>query len=464
MKFEVKQIIPALISLVIFFVLCQFRTLPVSQFWLGYRMLYVYTSEVNESDINTILEKNGCSDVVSSVNQRIPALSSVAPVQAQSESSYLYARNRFFTDKSERAKVFYVPEEQSLELEKSIRELSAFQGTFAGTDGKTSFPWVAPFIFIVFFLMLLFFSKKKLLYASGGFFFLVFVLCRPLYTVSSASCLYVFALFLFHRFWLRKNFLKTALNSPYIFLLAIAPFPLLLISSPSLALFYGLSLLGSFSMLRLYYLFEESQESEYSFRPVYIRSARMIPAVGHLGIRLMGFLVTFLLLIFVARSFFSSHSSLSESSSLPSLPAPVARSSSELVGFKDFVDWSWNTVTFPFRKIGSSFDSHPQEGETVSVTDYVEKDGKMMSVVTPLYVFNSEFRENIYKSVEKLDYPAVEKLLLKQGRNASFGYANGGRASSSERFSIPLLLVMIALPFVLGINYILGRKRYGLSI
>ncbi len=74
MKFEVKQIIPALISLVIFFVLCQFRTLPVSQFWLGYRMLYVYTSEVNESDINTILEKNGCSDVVSSVNQRIPAL------------------------------------------------------------------------------------------------------------------------------------------------------------------------------------------------------------------------------------------------------------------------------------------------------------------------------------------------------------------------------------------------------
>ena len=54
--------------------------------------------------------------------------------------------------------------------------------------------------------------------------------------------------------------------------------------------------------------------------------------------------------------------------------------------------------------------------------------------------------------------------MLKQGKNASFGYAKSALSSSSERFGILLLLIFIAIPFTLGIYYILGRKRYGLSI
>ena len=79
-------------------------------------------------------------------------------------------------------------------------------------------------------------------------------------------------------------------------------------------------------------------------------------------------------------------------------------------------------------------------------------------------MFNSDFRDSVYKLVEKLDYPAVEKLMLRQGKNASFAYTKKASVSAAERFALILLVVFITVTASLGINYIVGRKRYGLSI
>ena len=190
----------------------------------------------------------------------------------------------------------------------------------------------------------------------------------------------------------------------------------------------------------------------------------MLPVVGHLGIRLLGTLLITVIAIFLVFVFSGNVRGFSGSSSMPSLPSPVSRSESELVRLNDFVNWTWNTVTFPYKKIGDDDNAQPQEGNAVFITDYIEENGKIVPVQSPAYIFNNDFREGVYKSIEKLDYPAIEKLMLRQGKNASFGYAKNASVSTSERFGSVLILVLIAVPFALGIYYILGRKRYGLSI
>lgn len=464
-----KKLISAILAFFSLFLLVGFRSVPVSQFWKGYRILYVYSDALGESDILTILEKNGCSSVISYEKQRIPVLSPIAPVQVQDTSSYLYRRNDFFSDKNHRAIVFYVPEGETSALNRAIRELSAFQGTVAGTDGKSSFPWISPIIVLGFFLILLYFSKKRLLFSFGAGFFMVLAFSRPLYTVSASSCLFIFAFFLFHRLWSRQDFLKITLNSPYVILFSVFPPLVLLLSSPVNALFYAVAFLGAVSSVFFYHYMEVEKEknSLYSFQPVFIRSARMIPLVGRSGFRLLLLLVSFVILVFVAFNLSGNFSSSAASASMPSLPAPVPHSQGELVGLKDFIGWTWNTVTFPYRKIGSkpSENEFPAEGEVVSITDYTEDSGKIVPSSTTAYAFNSEFRENVYKSIEGLDYPALEKLLLRQGKNASFGYArSASSSSSSEKFGSVLLVVLIALPLSFAVYYILKRRRYGLGV
>lgn len=464
MNLNPKKLIPFLVSLLVFFVLCQFRSVPVSQFWKGYQMLYVYTDTLSESDILTVLEKNGCSSVVSYGSQRVPLVSQLTPVQAQEPSSYLYKRADFFMDKNHSAMVFYIPEDQSAQLERGIREISAFQGTRAGTDGKSSFPWLAPLISLCLFGLLLCFSKKKLLFVCGSFFFVLLSFCRPLFTVSAAVSLYLFAFFIFHRIWMRRDFIRTALNSLYVPIFALSPVLVLIVSSPLNSVFYILALFGSASLVMIYETVEQKIEERYSFQPVLIRSSRMIPVMGRLGFRLLTALLLSLLITLLCFKFLGNVSSFSNSSSMPALPSPVGRSEGELVKLSDFVNWSWNTVTFPYKKIGENMSSEPEEGEVVSIKDYQESNGKIVAVTTPAFVFNSEFRESVYKSLDKLDYPALEKMMLSQGKNTNFGYAKNATSSSAERFGSLLLLVFITVTVALGIYYILGRKRYGLSI
>lgn len=464
MKVEPKKIIPLLVSLFAFFMLFQFRSLPMSQFWKGYRVLYVYSDDLGDGDVLTILEKNGCSSVVSSETQRIPIVSQLSPVQTQNPDSYLFRRSAFFMDKNHRASVFYVPDSQTTQLDRALRELSAFKSTKAGTDGKSSFPWLAPLICLAFFLILLFFSSERILFSIGTFFFILFAFCRPMFTVSAASSLYFFAFFLAHRLWGRKNSIKTVLNSPSVLLFALSPLLVLFLSSPLNGLFYILSILGSASAIYLYAQFEQKREGLYSFKPVYIRSARMIPVIGRLGIRLLGGLLIVLLLITLSFRLAGNVSSLSVSASMPSLPSPTSQADSSLTQISDFMAWAWSSLTFPYRKISDETEIIPHEGDVVSITDYQEVDGKINSVQTNAFVYNSEFRDSVLKAVDKLDYPALENMMLKQGKNARFGYAKKASAASSERFGMLLLLVFIAIPAAIGISYILGRKRYGLSI
>ncbi len=439
-----------------------FRTVPVSKLWKGYEIFYVYSNSLSESDILYVLEKNGCEGVISQGNQKYPVVSPVSPVQIQKENSYIYRRNGFFTDRTKSARVFYIPDGQSKNIEKSAFEISAFQGTVCGGDGKTAFPWISPIIALVFALVLLYFSQNRKFFAFAAFFSVLFAFCRPLYTVSAAAVFLMFSFFLLQKIWGRRRCRKTFFNSPYALVFASSPLLILIFSSLANAAFYLLAVLASFSSIYLYRFFEERQNARYSFKPVMIMSSKMIPIVGRNGIRLMGLMCAVILVLFSAFFFLGRVSNAGNDSSTPSLPSPVSKNDESLPSFSDFLDWSWNTITFPYRRLSENASS-PKDGDTVSIPDYAENDGLITEYESKMYVYDSKFRDSVSRQVESLDYPSLEKMMMEQGKSSSYGYSKG-KLSSSEKFGAVLLLSFALISFALSGYYIVGRKRYGLSI
>lgn len=462
MKIKPASIISIAIAFVSLVLLVSFRTVPVSRLWKDYEIFYVYSNELSESDISYILEKNGCKNVVFRGNQRYPLVSPVAPVQPQAQDSYIYSRNGFFTDKTNSAYVFYVPDGQEKNLEKAVIEISSFQGSSCGTDGKNAFPWIAPLVSFAFALILLCFSHEKKLFAFSAFFPVLLAFCRPLYTVAAASIFLLFAFFMMQKIWQRRNFKKTFLNSPYVLVFSLSPFLLLIFSSIINAIFYVLALAASVCAVKIYKDAESYKNEKYDFKPVMIMSSKMIPLVGHNGIRLMGFMALVLVALGAAFVFLGRVSVSGNDSSNPELPSPVSDSNSSLPNFDDFLGWSWNTITFPYRKLSQS-SKKPAEGDFVSIPDYTESNGFISENDSQFYVYDSKFKSSVENQIENLDYPALEKMMIRQGKNSFYGYSKG-KLSSPERFGGILLFSFVLISAVFSGYYIVGRKRYGLSI
>lgn len=442
--------------------LFSFRSVPVSKLWNGYGVFYVYSDELSENDIAYILEKNGCKNIIYRGNQRYPVVSAVSPVQPQAQDSYIYKRNFFFTDKTNSAHVFYVPDGQGRNLEKASVEISSFQNSVCGTDSRSSFPWIAPIATLLFALILLYFSHEKKLFFASSFIPVFFSFCRPLYTVGAAVIFLLFSFFLLQKIWLRRNFKKTFFNSPYALVFTFSPFLFLIFSSPLNALFYILSLLSSACCINVYKELENAVSLKYDFNPVLIMPSRMIPMIGRNGIRLMALMSFFLFLLVLAFLFLGNISKAGNDFSSPSLPSPVSKNDSSLPDFSDFLAWSWNTISFPYRRLSSPAEK-PNDGDFVVVPDYADKNGLISESETKMYVFDKNFRDSVAAEVEKLEYPALEKMMARQGKNSSYGYSKG-KIFASEKFGLVLLFGFALISAAFSGFYIIGRKRYGLSI
>ena len=72
--------------------------------------------------------------------------------------------------------------------------------------------------------------------------------------------------------------------------------------------------------------------------------------------------------------------------------------------------------------------------------------------------YDSSFVRSIYDKIEGTEYPALEKVLLVQGKNKSYGYTKSAGASSEK--AVPLVLSIFALfPIVLFLYYIVGSLK-----
>ena len=162
-----KYIIPlAIIFFSVFFMKCC-RVVPVSSFFSGYEVVFVSKDLPEENALN-ILSKNGCTNVISRANQKIPLnLPENSPEAALAKSrleksTYLKDRTGFFFDKSEKNNVFYVPEKNLKEAAAAVKEISE-NGYSAGMNAEGGFPFISIAVVIIFSVLLAFFSENRIL-------------------------------------------------------------------------------------------------------------------------------------------------------------------------------------------------------------------------------------------------------------------------------------------------------------
>ncbi len=467
MKYSKKLVFSALIFLVSVFASFCFHTVPESQLWKGYKILYVKSEKLSESNIYSILQKNKCTDVVSRVNQKIPISSKMAPIQVQEKNSYLFTRDNFFTDKSKEFFVFYVPDKNTQNLADAVLEIKGYPQTTVSTDSGSVFPWICPVITFIFAGILLYLTKKKLNFLLVCIPLVLLSLCRPWYTVCAAICPVLFADFLLIKIYKRKGLFNDLTNGIFILPLVVLPLMVLFFSSALSAFLFALSFCGGWALLTVYeeiysLIFLNSSDTKFNF--VYIKNSSAVKTVNKKSIILLLALFACTLILFVFSSIFRGISADSTSSVRPALPGPLTQKSKSsenlLPDLTDFMNWSWQTVSFPFRKLNSNNDEKKDRfGETVSIPDYAESaDGFIYKKQTKVLSYDSSFVRSIYDKLEENDYPSLEKLMLSQGKNTTYGYTKNTGTSSEKAVSF-VLIFLAAIPLILSLYFIASNIK-----
>lgn len=460
-----KTIIFAAFSLASLFAILVFRETPRARLWKGYSLVYARSEKLSEDDILSILVKNGCSGTVSRVNQKIPVYSKLSPVQTQKSGSYILRRNAFFTDSGSSFFVFYVPDSETGALSKAIDELSGYTDTFVSADGAAVFPWAGPLLCLAFFLLLLFKSRKRLFFALSALPLAVLCFSRPFYTLSAASCLALLADFILMRLYGRNILKAGARNLFYIAILVLLPFLALFLSSSANALLFAAAFASGWSLLllienlrNLYY----QHRNIHIFSFVFIKKPSMIGILGRSNFRLLLVLTGAVVLILICSLFLTRASSGNARGERPLLPGPASAQAEEtLPDLQDFMDWSYQTISFPYRKLGTYHheDSGMAEsGSSVSIPEYSVENGRIVERQTEVLSYNSSFISSIYDTIEKAEYPSLEKMMIRQGRNSHYAYT-AASGSSAEK-SAPLVLAFLAaVPSVLCLYCMAGKVK-----
>ena len=65
---------------------------------------------------------------------------------------------------------------------------------------------------------------------------------------------------------------------------------------------------------------------------------------------------------------------------------------------------------------------------------------------------------NTVKEIENLDYPALEKMLVSQGKHARFGYVTSGLQNVSL-----IMIIILIIAFFVPLSFYLTTKRWELK-
>lgn len=463
MNYIKKLFFPFLLAILFFSLLYTFRNLPASKLWENYSALYV-PLKTDGNLVHSILDNVGCKETISYYNQQIPFYSEFLPINTLDPFNYLINRNSYFFDKGKNVMIYYIPDEYNNNASKAVSILINKHQIDAGLDCKSSFPIIIPILCIIVFLIFLFSSKNKLIYFSSGFFSLFYIFSMPFYLNACCVCLFFYILYLIQKYWQRKNSFNYLFSKKYLFLifLIIIVFPFF--SSPMSGFLFILSMFCSYITLKTILQIQNEIDSKRRFNPNFIIPAEQIKIFSSKEIQksVVNIITTLLLLIF----YFSSTNlfTISNAEDLY-FPMPTRYNSKTednknyIPNLNDFVIWSWNTITFPFKSLNSTSSYIPKDNEEIKILRYENSEQGIQTKEEVLYSFDESFKNNILNCIDDFDYPAIEKLMKKQKEGFIIDYSKG----LTEKFkftNIILMLVIFLIPCIMVITYLIGRKKY----
>lgn len=459
MNYIKKFIIPFLLTIGIFALLLLLRTVPTAKLWKGFSVLYV-PCDTDAKIVIGALQDAGCEDVISFYNQRIPFVNEFLPIKSDSNDSYLSSRNAYFFDRDRKVTIYYIPDSFSKQAKDACESLIKNYGIEAGLDSKSSFPLLTPIICIITALILFIFAKKKFIFFVSSLFPLIFTFTMPFYTNAASVCLFLYAVFIAQKIWKRKGSIKCLKTNSYLIILIFASITGTFFSSFVSGFMFILCIAATILLLSIANNYEKIRDSKLRFCPVLMRNAYLMNMVNANSIKkalIPAFSIILLLVLYITSA---NIFTVSNSKDL-SFPMPTRYNvDNGIPNLDDYIVWSWNTITKPYKSLNSTYSEIPEEGETIAIQRFKDSDDGVIAIEEVLYSFDDSFKKEAVSLIDDLQYPAIEKLMKIQESGFTVDYSVG----AGEKFSIIniiLMLVLFIIPCSMIIVYMNGRRKYG---
>ena len=427
-----------------------FKTVPAGKLWNNYSVLYVQ-KDVPDSIIKNAFESADIKDEISLSNQYLPVNISENSVEFamlklnSNKNDYLNKRMNYFFDKSENFRLYYVSNNYSKNLQDVIHILSQNK-IDCGIDTKQTFSVFLFFCFLFAATLLTFFSKNKTIFAGTALIQLLFIWCNPFYTTAMSSIILLLPLFFVSNIWHRKNFLKTVTNNVWCILIFLVSVLCNFSISIKIGFLFFVSLILIVLYLYDFYFIEDYFVKKSFFVPVYIKSAKQINIFTKKTKIVMNSLIfiTLILIIF----FLLSNKTVKTHNSWGKLflPSNVSNSfyekSENLPQPEDYYNWVWNVKTFPYKSLNKS------NNETyVEYPKYVEENGKITENKI-IFSYNQTFKDNVFDSIDNLQFNAIEKVLKSEGKDFQAGYVSNADLNTNLFSVIMMFFCLFVLLFI----------------
>ena len=468
MKLNLKIISSFVIVLVTAGFLYLWRIKKTNQLWDDYSVFYVENT-VPESEVLTLLEKNGCSGVISKSLQTNPFEKESGVYNLFIDNSYLQERLKYFTDKDNRYNLYYIPQNEknnALKIIDSIQK-SHDDKVKLGIDAAVRYPVAVPLLVLVLCVFMTVFAENKIVFMTLSVCPLLMSFACPYYPVAAAVCLLLVAVFITQRLWGRRKTLVEVYINSYTLSFFLAFEVVCFVYSAKTGI---LATLVSFSIVALSVILLEAQkqlELKRNFSFVYIISSRLYPAMTKKTSYLcVVILVPIIVFTIMNLSLVSVKTSPLETDLY--IPSPVIKNSEDyreaeqLVDLEDCYRWVWNTVTFPYKNINKGFYKE-NDTDRISIKHYKSTDTGIL-VTEDFLEYDDSFKKSAYDRFDGLENPSVEKLLKSQESNVIFGYRKTSAENSNNgepgKLNNILLFVAMGVPLLLLVYYyVFGRKK-----
>lgn len=460
MRYLKEYIVPIFVTAAALLSLFFFRSVPSGKLWDGYTVLYV-SGTADDAVIDAALAAQGCGDVISRQAQRVPLSASMlpeislAPADGGRPDSYLSRRDLYFFDRTAGYKVCYVPDEYKGSAVSAAAALDGMDGVTAGIDTAASYPWIPPAVCALFAVFLTVCSVRRILFVCAAAFPVLFSAAQPSYAVCAGMCMALLCIFIAVRVIGRAGAAARLSRNVYAALFLFLPAAICFFSGLRTGLLFALALCAVLAVAELSETVPAFFGRRYSFRPVRIRPAGMIPLVTERTRLCMTALAAAIAVLLVSALFsvtlgggFSGRSVL-----LPSSRAAYG----SLPDLDDYIAWKWTAVTEPYVSLnGTGQKKAPADGDEVRFPRYADSpDG--ITATEDVIVFGPEFRRAAADGVDALPYPAIEKMMKRQGRRLCAGYSSSDSQSVTP-VTVTLLAALLLLAVLLNLPALRGAE------
>lgn len=449
MKKYLKYISPVFFLVSIFLIL-QFKAIPNGKLWNNYSVLYVPVESDETIVINTLRNCN-ITDYVALSEQYLPINLSQNSIEISmfkisllnDGTEYHQQRSKYFFDKSEKYKLFYVPLKYKSQVSDVITFLSK-QGIVAGIDSSASYPWIIPILGFMLIILLQLFSKNKLVFISGSVIPLIFLYCNPFYPIALSLTLIELILFFISNMWKREGFLFRLINSysvpAMLFISILCAFS----SNIKSGLLFFIVLISICSILYLIYCIDEFLRNKKSFVPVLIKPAKMINVFANRTNTTMIILISASFL-FTGVFFLTSNENVNSHFAKILLPSNTEFADDNLPQLEDYYRWAWNLKTAPYRSLNKN-----EKEDLIEYPKYIEDTNGLIRESKVIMAYNQNFKENIFNDIEQLPFNSIEKVIKSEGIRFTGGY----KATNDYHINLFGIIMMFICIFILLFLYI----------